>query len=58
MDYKEMEYHAAKLEQENQELRISLRELQEDGIQESGASSSRAKLRNKLKSLERMHRSR
>jgi predicted nucleic acid-binding Zn-ribbon protein len=49
MDYKEMEYQAAKLEQENQELRISLRELQEAGIQESGASSSQAKLRNKLK---------
>jgi chromosome segregation ATPase len=56
MDYKEMEYQAAKLEQENQELRISLRELQEAGIQESGASSSQAKLRNKLKSLEQMHR--
>jgi chromosome segregation ATPase len=55
-DYKEMEYQAAKLEQENQELRISLRELQEAGIQESGASSSQAKLRNKLKSLEQMHR--
>ncbi|XP_059435509.1 uncharacterized protein At4g38062-like [Corylus avellana] len=56
MDYKEMEYQAAKLEQENQELRISLRELQEAGIQESGASSSQAKLRNRLKSLEQMHR--
>jgi hypothetical protein len=55
-DYKEMEYQAAKLEQENQEFRISLRELQEAGIQESGASSSQAKLRNKLKSLEQMHR--
>jgi hypothetical protein len=54
--YKEMKYQAGKLEQENQELRISLRELQEAQIQESGASSSLAKLRNKLKSLEQMHR--
>ncbi|KAB1201908.1 hypothetical protein CJ030_MR8G002360 [Morella rubra] len=34
--FKEMKYQAGKLEQENQELRISLRELQEAGIQESG----------------------
>ncbi|XP_030975536.1 uncharacterized protein At4g38062 isoform X1 [Quercus lobata] len=54
--YKEMKYQARKLEQENKELRISLRELQEAQIQESGASSSLAKLRNKLKSLEQMHR--
>ncbi|KAF3968503.1 hypothetical protein ACB098_02G137200 [Castanea mollissima] len=54
--YKEMEYQARKLEQENKELRISLQELQEAQIQESGASSSLAKLRNKLKSLEQMHR--
>lgn len=54
--YKEIKYQARKLEQENKELRISLRELQEAQIQESGASSSLAKLRNKLKSLEQMHR--
>ncbi|KAK7835617.1 uncharacterized protein At4g38062 [Quercus suber] len=54
--YKEMKYQARKLEQENKELRVSLRELQEAQIQESGASSSLAKLRNKLKSLEQMHR--
>ena len=54
--YKEMKYQARKLEQENKELRISLRELQEAQIQESGAPSSLAKLRNKLKSLEQMHR--
>ncbi|KAF5463115.1 hypothetical protein F2P56_019057 [Juglans regia] len=53
---KEMEYQAGKLEQENQELRISLRELQEAGIQESGASSSLDKLRNKIKHMEQMHR--
>ncbi|KAG6700961.1 hypothetical protein I3842_08G140300 [Carya illinoinensis] len=53
---KEMEYQARKLELENQELRISLRELQEAGIQESGASSSLEKLRNKLKHMEQMHR--
>ncbi|XP_015890547.3 uncharacterized protein At4g38062 isoform X1 [Ziziphus jujuba] len=53
--YKEMEYQAGKLEQENQELRISLKELQEARIQEASAVSSLAKLRNKLKSLEQMH---
>lgn len=53
--YKEMEYQAGKLEQENQDLRISLKELQEARIQEASAVSSLAKLRNKLKGLEQMH---
>ncbi|PQM36150.1 uncharacterized protein Pyn_04556 [Prunus yedoensis var. nudiflora] len=54
--YKEMEYQTGKLQQENQELRISLKELQEAQIQAAPGSPSLAKLRNKLKSLEQMHR--
>ncbi|KAJ6770537.1 hypothetical protein OIU79_021230 [Salix purpurea] len=53
--YKEIEYEARRLEQENQELLVSLKELQEAGIRESG-NSSLGKMRNKLKSLEQMHR--
>ncbi|KAJ6724349.1 hypothetical protein OIU85_022289 [Salix viminalis] len=53
--YKEIEYKARRLEQENQELLVSLKELQEAGIRESG-NSSLGKMRNKLKSLEQMHR--
>ncbi|KAG4121573.1 hypothetical protein ERO13_D11G216300v2 [Gossypium hirsutum] len=53
--YKEMEYRAGKLEQENQELLASLKELQEARIQEAGNSSSLSKLKNKLKSVEQMH---
>ncbi|MBA0877177.1 hypothetical protein Goshw_024067 [Gossypium schwendimanii] len=53
--YKEMEYQAGKLEQENQELLASLKELQEARIQEAGNSSSLSKLKNKLKSVEQMH---
>ncbi|XWS41654.1 hypothetical protein CRYUN_Cryun17cG0100700 [Craigia yunnanensis] len=53
--YKEMEYRAGKLEQENQELLTSLKELQEARIQEAGSSSSLSKLKNKLKSVEQMH---
>ncbi|CAK7338331.1 unnamed protein product [Dovyalis caffra] len=54
--YKEIEYKAGKMEQENQELLASLKELQEAGIRELGNSSSLAKMRNKLKSLEQVHR--
>ncbi|KAJ4714555.1 basic helix-loop-helix (bHLH) DNA-binding superfamily protein [Melia azedarach] len=54
--YKEMEYQAAKLEKENQELLMSLKELQEAQIQKAGSSSSLVKLRNKLRSVEQMHR--
>ncbi|KAA3474156.1 bHLH family protein [Gossypium australe] len=53
--YKEMEYRAGKLEQENQELLASLKELQEARIQEAANSSSLSKLKNKLKSVEQMH---
>ncbi|KDP29766.1 hypothetical protein JCGZ_18701 [Jatropha curcas] len=54
--YKEVEYRAGKLEQENQELLLSLKELREAQIQEVGNSSSLAKLRNKLRSVEQLHR--
>ncbi|KAJ6297996.1 hypothetical protein OIU76_019172 [Salix suchowensis] len=54
--YKEIEYKAGKLEQDNQGLLASLKELQEAGIRELGNSSSLAKMQNKLKSLEQMHR--
>ncbi|KAH8494515.1 hypothetical protein H0E87_021056 [Populus deltoides] len=53
--YKEIEYKAGRLEKENQELLVYLKELQEAGIRETGNSSSLAKMRNKLKSLEQMH---
>ncbi|XWS45018.1 hypothetical protein CRYUN_Cryun15aG0099800 [Craigia yunnanensis] len=53
--YKEMEYRAGKMEQENQELLTSLKELQEARIQEAGSSFSLSKLKNKLKSVEQMH---
>ncbi|TYI01931.1 hypothetical protein ES332_A11G234000v1 [Gossypium tomentosum] len=52
--YKEMEYRVVKLEQENQELLASLKELQETRIQEAG-NSSLSKLKNKLRSVEQMH---
>ncbi|XAR73491.1 hypothetical protein NMG60_11007478 [Bertholletia excelsa] len=53
---KEMEYQVRRLEQENQELRLSLKELQEAQIHEAGNSSSLSKLRTKLKGLEQAHR--
>ncbi|XP_004509693.1 uncharacterized protein At4g38062 [Cicer arietinum] len=52
---KEAKYIIEKLEQENQELRMSLKELQEAQIQEAGASYSQSKLRTKLRNLERTH---
>ncbi|XP_062006004.1 uncharacterized protein At4g38062 [Rosa rugosa] len=54
--HKEMEYQAGKLQQENEELRMSLKELQEAQIQSAPGSPSLAKLRSKLKRLEQMHR--
>ncbi|KAK9949386.1 hypothetical protein M0R45_004911 [Rubus argutus] len=54
--HKEMEYQTGKLQQENQELRMSLKELQEAQIQSAPGSPSLAKLRSKLKRLEQMHR--
>ncbi|KAJ7943730.1 basic helix-loop-helix (bHLH) DNA-binding superfamily protein [Quillaja saponaria] len=55
--YKDMEYQNRKLEQENQELRVSIKELQEAQIQQAGSSSSSlSKLRNQLRNLEQMYR--
>ncbi|KAL6554909.1 hypothetical protein OROGR_006167 [Orobanche gracilis] len=53
--YKEMEYQLKKMDQEKQELSVSLKELQEDRIREAGLSYSSSKLQNKLKSLELTH---
>ncbi|KAK7250624.1 hypothetical protein RIF29_33169 [Crotalaria pallida] len=53
--YKESKYRIEKLEQENQELKISIKELQEAQIQEAGASYSHSKLRSKLRNLEQAH---
>ncbi|KAK6923839.1 hypothetical protein RJ641_010039 [Dillenia turbinata] len=52
---KELEYRQGKLEQDNVELRQSLKELQESQIQGAASASSLAKLRNKLKGLEQVH---
>ncbi|XP_058184992.1 uncharacterized protein At4g38062 [Rhododendron vialii] len=56
MIHKEMTYQVGRLEQENRELKFSLKEMQEAQIQEGGSSSSLSKLRNKLKGLEQTHR--
>ncbi|KAL6558715.1 hypothetical protein OROMI_019065 [Orobanche minor] len=53
--YKEMEYQLKRMDQEKQELSVSLKELQEDRIREAGLSYSSSKLQNKLKSLELTH---
>ncbi|KAK7317690.1 hypothetical protein RJT34_02124 [Clitoria ternatea] len=53
--HKESKYRIEKLEQENQELQMSLKELQEAQIQEAGASYSHSKLRSKLRNLEQTH---
>ncbi|KAI5669757.1 hypothetical protein M9H77_19610 [Catharanthus roseus] len=53
--YKEMEYQVRMLELEKQDLMSSLKQLQETQIQEAGSSSSLAKLRNKLRGLEQVH---
>ncbi|XXG49127.1 hypothetical protein AAC387_Pa02g3394 [Persea americana] len=53
--FKEMEYLRVRLEQENEELRGSLKELQEAQISQAGAPSSVMKLRQKLRSLEQAH---
>ncbi|XP_054776462.1 uncharacterized protein At4g38062-like [Prosopis cineraria] len=49
---REMELKIVRLEQDNQELGHSLKELREAGIQNAGASSLLSKLRNKLRHLE------
>ncbi|TKY58713.1 hypothetical protein E2542_SST15782 [Spatholobus suberectus] len=53
--HKESKYRLEKLEQENQELQMSLKELQEAQIQEARASYSQSKLRSKLRNLEQTH---
>lgn len=52
---KEMEYQKRQMEQENQDLRSSLKELQEIQIKNASGLPSAAKLQNKLKCLEEMH---
>ncbi|XP_058775125.1 uncharacterized protein At4g38062 [Vicia villosa] len=52
---KEEKYRTEKLKQENQELRMLVKELQEAQIQEAGASYSQSKLRTRLKNLEQTH---
>ncbi|KAL5556559.1 hypothetical protein UlMin_038795 [Ulmus minor] len=52
---KELEYQTRKLEQDNQELMISVKELQEAQIREAPGSPSMAKLRSKLRYVEQMH---
>ncbi|KAJ4962342.1 hypothetical protein NE237_022281 [Protea cynaroides] len=53
--FKEMEFRKSHLEQENQELQKYVKELQEDQISKAAAPSSLTRLRNKLKSLEQVH---
>lgn len=52
---KEMKYQARKLQQENEELIGDIKQLQEERINSAGNSPSLAKLRNRLKSVEQMH---
>ncbi|XP_027075681.1 uncharacterized protein At4g38062-like [Coffea arabica] len=53
--YKEMQHQVRVLDQDKQELMISLRELQEAQIREGGSASSLTKLRNKLRGVEQVH---
>ncbi|XP_017245955.1 uncharacterized protein At4g38062 [Daucus carota subsp. sativus] len=53
--YKELEYKIRRLEQDDQDLKLSLKEFQEAQIKQAGSSSSMSKLRNKLKCLEQTH---
>ncbi|XP_038990464.1 uncharacterized protein At4g38062 isoform X2 [Phoenix dactylifera] len=55
-DLKEMEYTRYQIEQENEELRESLKEHQEAQIDGVGASASLKTLRRKFKALEQAHR--
>ncbi|CAA7035960.1 unnamed protein product [Microthlaspi erraticum] len=52
--FKEMKYENGRLELENRELLVSLRELQEATIQGSG-NSAVSKLKNKFRNLENVH---
>ncbi|GER55571.1 BHLH family protein [Striga asiatica] len=51
----EMNYNAAQLERENNDLLASLKDLQEAQIKSNVSSSSLKKLRNKLDGLENLH---
>ncbi|KAK1361800.1 ATP binding protein [Heracleum sosnowskyi] len=53
--YRELEYKIRRLEQDDQELKLSLKEFQEAQIKQAGSSSSMSKLRNKLKCLEQTY---
>lgn len=52
---KEREYQTRKLEEENQELRTAIKELQEEQIQAAGGSPSFRELQKKMQSLETAH---
>ncbi|CAN8276535.1 unnamed protein product [Cochlearia groenlandica] len=54
--FKEMKYEKGKLEQENRELLVSLKEIQEATIQGSG-NSAITKLKNRFRNLENIHKS-
>ncbi|CAN8319897.1 unnamed protein product [Cochlearia groenlandica] len=54
--FKEMKYEKGKLEQENRELLVSLKEIQEATIQESG-NFAITKLKNSFRNLENIHKS-
>ncbi|ONK75255.1 uncharacterized protein A4U43_C03F14970 [Asparagus officinalis] len=54
---KELEYRATHLEQENEELRSSLKELQEAQVNGVGAAASLKTLQQKFRALEQAHRS-
>ncbi|KAK9287474.1 hypothetical protein L1049_015895 [Liquidambar formosana] len=53
--FKEMEFRLVHLEQENQELQGSLKEIQEAQINNARAASSLTKLQDKLRGLEQVH---
>lgn len=55
MVVRELEHKIAHLEQDNQELGDSLKELREAQIHNAGANSLTLKLRNKLRRLEEVH---
>lgn len=52
---KEREYQTRKLEEENQELRKAIKELQEEQIQTAGGSPSFRELQKKIQNLETAH---
>ncbi|WOK99336.1 hypothetical protein Cni_G08048 [Canna indica] len=54
---KEMEFRSTQLEQENKELKTSLREFQNAQVNGADTTSATKNLRNKIKNLEHAHRS-